>query len=366
MKLKVLFIAPIPPPVTGQSLAVQVIKEYMEPTTHIDLVNLSKGLNNGIGSWIRIVEIFKILKSIYAKKNSTDTIYFTISESVAGNLKDLLIYFLCYNKLSTMIIHLHGGAGMKVIMEKDNWLTKINLFFLKKIGKILVLGNSLKSVYSELLQDKILIVPNFAEDYIFIDREDVYQKFGNIEIINVLFLSNLIYGKGYLELIDAYRMLKPEIQQKLRIQFAGGFESVKQEQSFLTAIQDLEGISYEGVVSGHEKKALLNKAHIFCLPTYYPYEGQPISILEAYASGCFVVTTNHSGIKDIFIDCINGYEVEKESSYSLSQTFNKICDEKEILLKIALKNRKIADEKYRVSLYNITLSNIINGEIRKD
>jgi glycosyltransferase involved in cell wall biosynthesis len=54
------------------------------------------------------------------------------------------------------------------------------------------------------------------------------------------------------------------------------------------------------IVDGPGKKNLFSEAHIFCLPTYYPYEGQPIAILEAFASGCVVITTNHSGISDFF------------------------------------------------------------------
>ena len=42
---------------------------------------------------------------------------------------------------------------------------------------------------------------------------------------------------------------------------------------------------------GKEKEMLYQAAHVFVLPTRYPVESQPITILEALASGCAVITT---------------------------------------------------------------------------
>lgn len=54
------------------------------------------------------------------------------------------------------------------------------------------------------------------------------------------------------------------------------------------------------------KLDLFVESHVFVLPTYYLFEGQPIGIIEAYAAGCVVVTTRHSNICDIFSGSING------------------------------------------------------------
>ena len=77
-------------------------------------------------------------------------------------------------------------------------------------------------------------------------------------------------------------------------------------------------------MTGEKKRRLFAEAHVFCLPTYYSYyEGQPISILEAYASGCVVITTDHGGICDIFKDKINGFRVEKRSCLSIKKGKNR-------------------------------------------
>ena len=148
----------------------------------------------------------------------------------------------------------------------------------------------------------------------------------------------------------------------LKIDFAGDFESENQRKKFLSKIKNSEAIEYHGVVYGEEKKKLFANAHIFCLPTYYSYyEGQPISILEAYASGCVVITTNHGGICDIFEDGENGFYVEKKSPNSIKVTLEKILEKKKILLRIALRNRRLAEEKYTRSNYIASLTRILRA-----
>ena len=51
---------------------------------------------------------------------------------------------------------------------------------------------------------------------------------------------------------------------------------------------------------------------VFMLPTRYPNEGQPISILEAMGNGMTIITTNHAGIPDIVEDGVNGFVIDKK------------------------------------------------------
>jgi glycosyltransferase involved in cell wall biosynthesis len=172
-------------------------------------------------------------------------------------------------------------------------------------------------------------------------------------------LSNLIPGKGYDELIDAYVTLKDDLKKNIRIDFAGGFEAENDKNQFLEKIKDAIEIHYHGMVSGEKKKELFFNSHLFCLPTYYCYyEGQPISILEAYASGCVVITTDHGGISDIFKNGVNGFEVRKKSAVSIKRKIEQILKKPEQLLPMALSNREIVYDKYRTSTYCSSLHKI--------
>jgi glycosyltransferase involved in cell wall biosynthesis len=261
-----------------------------------------------------------------------------------------------------MIIHLHGGGIRKLIFDRYRILYHLNKFFLKRIGGAVVLGKSLKSIFESMVPpDRIFVVPNFAEDYLFLDKKNIKKKFLKVNPLRILFLSNLIPGKGYEELINAYMTSKDDVKKIIRIDFAGGFESEDDKKKFLYKIKDIAELHYHGIVSDEKKKELFSNSHLFCLPTYYYYEGQPISILEAYASGCVVITTDHGGVSDIFKNRVNGFEVLKKSAVSIKRRIEQILKKPEQLLPMALLNRKIVYDKYRTSTYCSSLLKIFEN-----
>ena len=108
-----------------------------------------------------------------------------------------------------------------------------------------------------------------------------------------------------------------------------------------------------------EKRALFSSAHIFCLPTAY-FEGQPVSILEAYASGCVVVTTGQSGIRDIFKDYINGFEIEVNEPKSIVSVMHMISKlDVSALREIAHRNQIEANKMYRLSIYGLRIREVL-------
>lgn len=358
--MKILFIAPLPPPTHGHSLASKVFYDKLVQSHEVNLVNLNKrSFKAGMDSFERIMQVINIFIKVWKGKNSADIIYFTISESFMGNIKDIFLYLICYRCLDRMVIHLHGGGIKKNLFDKMKWLFLINKFFIKKVGAVIVLGPSLKHIFTNMTEDKkIHIVYNFVEDYIFIDENEIIKKFRSTWPLKIIFLSNFIYEKGYNNLADAFIDLDDELKSKVEIEFAGEFDSIKTEHEFLKRIKNQRGLRYLGFIEKLEKKNALSASHIFCLPTNF-YEGQPISILEAYAAGCVVITTNTGGIRDIFVNKINGFEVQQNSYISIKNELEKIIDDPDILLPIAQSNRRIAYEKFRTTTYFTSLMNII-------
>jgi glycosyltransferase involved in cell wall biosynthesis len=362
--MKILFIGPLPEPMTGQSLACQVFINALAKRHAIDLINLSKGgLSQGLDSFGRVIEVVKIIWQTWRKCRDVDVVYFTVSESGAGNAKDLLIFLVCASHLRRMAIHLHGGAGMRRIISEGRPISRaLNGFFLKRLGAVIVLGNALKDIYSGFVTpDRLHVIPNFAEDMLFADRAQIASKFEIQRPLKLLFLSNLLPGKGYLELVAAYLSLDLEQQQAVSIDFAGSFEDDLQRDAFLRMIHGKNALNYHGSVRGETKIALFKQSHIFCLPTYYPYEGQPISILEAYASGCAVITTAHSGIPDVFNDRVNGLLVEMRSVESIRSAIVFALASRDLLRNCALHNRDDAEIRYRADRYSASLEGTLNA-----
>ncbi len=360
--MRVLFIGPLPDPVTGQSLACKILFDALTEVHHVELVDLNKrGLVQGVSSLGRLFAVLHIVWRTLRLQSRSDVIYFTISESIAGNLKDLLIYLVCRGRLDRMVVHMHGGAGMRrLLSDRQAWLARANAFFLRKLGAVIVLGPRHVPIFSDAVAAaRIHKIPNFAEDYMFITRQVALEKYHDTIPLRLLFLSNHLPGKGHEELVSGFKMLDPQEQSLVQIDFAGGFESDAAREVFLNSIRANEQLRYHGVVRGEEKRALFRMAHLFCLPTYYPYEGQPISILEAYASGCAVLTTDHSGIFDVF-DCQrNGLEVEIQSAQSITIAIRTALQNPPVLQKMGLRNLQEAEEKYRVERFIASVSRVL-------
>lgn len=352
--MKILFIAPIPDPINGQSKASKMALSCIDTKDIVTIINLSKQrLKNGFSSFGRFFEIFKILIQVWKNRKYNDLIYISIAESYAGNLRDLFIYFICFKSRNKIIIHMLGGAGMAKILNSTGLTSFLNRYIISRLGGVIVEGELNFLMFKNIISDrKIHIIPNFADDYLFVNDEEIYRKFSDNKRIQILYLSNLIPGKGYIELANAYIELSQEYKDKIVINFVGGFESFETKCSFLSKIEQYEGLNYLGsFIDGAEKRALYCKSHVFCLPTFYPYEGQPISILEAYASGCVVITSNHSGIPFVFRDKINGFIVDKKSIASLKKAIEETVINESELVKIAFKNRNEALRKYRTETY---------------
>jgi glycosyltransferase involved in cell wall biosynthesis len=356
--MKVLFIAPIPPPVTGHSLVSEVLKVGVERDHEIVLVNLSKsGHTEGLGYFIRFFEIASVLREVNSKKKGVDVVYFTISESFLGNSKDLLIYIAIFSLLPRTYIHLHGGSIKRLLWEKCRFIYLVNKFFIKRLAGVFITGESHRQIFYDILpRKKIHIVPNFALDSLIITSDRIVDKFNRSETLRIVFVSGMKKLKGYEELLIAYIKLSDSYREKVAIDFAGSFETDELREKFESAIIPYMNIKYHGSINGIEKQELFAKAHVFCLPTMF-FEGQPVSILEAYASGCIVLTTGQSGILDIFVPGVNGYEIDRQDlSGSISNLIIKILGSTvNENLSIAITNSNLAKTQYKVETFCSTL-----------
>lgn len=358
----ILFIAPVPPPITGQSVACKALYDDLVVCGYrVRLVNLSKGtLKQGVSSISRFWEIARLLARTLRLRSGVHRVYLTPAESIAGNLKDILIYLALGARRSVTYIHLHGGGGMRVLLSDQHpWLCRINSWFLRQMAGVIVLGDSHVSIYDKLVDfRRIHVVKNFAPDEAFIGDQDLENKLADLSVIRVLFLSNLIPGKGYEDLLSAVDMINPEVKGRVSFDFAGGFESEAARVRFMKQIGNLDNVIYHGVVDGEEKRTLLQKADVFCLPSYLP-EGQPISILEAYAAGCAVMTTDCGGIFDIFTPEANGIVVETRSPSSIARSVERLINDADTLRRFARYNVEDARMNYRKNQHLHRLRNTL-------
>jgi glycosyltransferase involved in cell wall biosynthesis len=360
--MRALLIVPLPPPITGHSLASQMLVDGLAGAHRTDVVNLSVGsLNDGRVTVRRIREVGKVLMAVWRRKGRADAIYFTISESRAGNLKDLFIYVLCLGRLKRMFVHLHGGTiGRELFDRHQAWRT-VNAWFIKRLGGVIVSGPSHVEIFAGMIdQRRIHTVPNSAEEELFVEERAIREKFATSAPLRVLYISSMTPQKGYLDLLEGWLCLEQDMRRRIQLDFAGRFDSDSERASFQDSIAGVEGVRYHGLVDPDQKRRLFAQAHVFCLPTRM-FEGQPISILEAYAAGCAVMTTGQRGIRDVFADGVNGFEVPEGSGSGIGAALARALEDVHRLREMALGNRRTAGERYRPATFTAALTRILEG-----
>jgi glycosyltransferase involved in cell wall biosynthesis len=122
--------------------------------------------------------------------------------------------------------------------------------------------------------------------------------------LRILYLSNLLESKGYPEFVRAISHLARSTDLWLEATLCGPllrmdddalFPSVEEASQWVRACADGINATSHAVLRrisgayGAAKMALFRESHVFVLPSHL--EAQPLTILEALASGCTVVTT---------------------------------------------------------------------------
>lgn len=322
-KKKICFIAQFPPPMHGLSKAVETLyNSNLSDEFDFEKIDIKKNK-----------EFFKNLIRIW--KSKANLFYFTNSQTIGGNIRDLIILQLLSLQKKKCLIHLHGGYFRKLVdNDMSSLQRKLNYNVIRRLAGVIVLSKSLKSIFQGMIDDnKVFVVPNCVDDEFLISDTEIEEKMAvlnNKEVFRVLYLSNFIETKGYPEVLEMAKLEKERViageKKRLHFDFAGKFFEEKDKNFFENYIRDNkleEFVTYHGVVGGRQKKELLKQCDIFTLLTRYPKEGQPISILEAMGNGMIIVTTDHAGIPDIVEDGVNGIIIEK-SSVTADICFNRL------------------------------------------
>jgi glycosyltransferase involved in cell wall biosynthesis len=174
-------------------------------------------------------------------------------------------------------------------------------------------------------------------------------------ITNLLFLSRLEANKGVFLILEAFERLKKD-HPGLKLDFAGTGGAMDELVKRLENM-DATDIRVLGFVKGEEKKQLLQQSHVFLFPSSHD-EGLPNSVLEAMGCGMPVITTLSAGLKDLFQDGKMGLSLDQMNSDSLMVALEKLLNDREMQLKMALFNYHYSKEHFLASKVVVRLENI--------
>ena len=195
-----------------------------------------------------------------------------------------------------------------------------------------------------------------------------YQYFNNeTDSITFLFIARLIEEKGYRQFVKAAKIIR-EKYPNVQFQVVGEYDftypkAISKEE----VAKDVEDgyIKYMGVTT-NMLDFYSRPGYIICIPSYYS-EGLNRSLMEGCAVGKPIITTEHSGCKEMVIDGKNGYIVPKQDVVALANAM-----EKYILLPTVEKNamslnsRKWAEKHFDVKIVIADYEKILLSAKRKN
>lgn len=220
---------------------------------------------------------------------------------------------------SRVYLSLHGNAFL--FWSKQGIMNWIFYFILGMAKRISVLGpRQTAGLISNGLKIKsIFELPNtiYFDDL----KLDVIEqlriagnanrKGGSDTVKKILFLSNLIEGKGFDLLLNSVSYLRRRKGCDLKLVICGR-HPVDERVNQMTSQQVLEinknsnaddlrkvSVEYIDGAYGVKKWQLLFDTHIFVLPTSYVVESQPIVIIEAMFAGAAIITSNQGEISHL-------------------------------------------------------------------
>ena len=185
------------------------------------------------------------------------------------------------------------GAGPDAdVAQNHGQLGKFLQKTMSLYDQIWVLDTRTEKVLKEYpaLKDKVFVTPNS----IHVD-EGIKIQPSNYK--HIAFVGNLIPNKGLYELVEA---VVKNSSQEVRLSIVG-----KGDENVITKIKAIAGnklnkrVHLLGLLSNEEAVAFMKMVDIVALPTYYPWEAFPISILEAMSLGKLVISTPRAAIKDM-------------------------------------------------------------------
>jgi len=143
-----------------------------------------------------------------------------------------------------------------------------------------------------------------------LQERDFESSGGDPHLLKVLYLAHCTRQKGLFDTLEGVLLAEQRLAEwhspiPLRLYVPGTFVSHEEKVEFdsLASRPGATGlVECLGFVAGEQKDQLFREADLFCFPTYYQNENQPVNLIEAMAFGLPILTTRWRSIPELFAE----------------------------------------------------------------
>lgn len=259
--------------------------------------------------------MFRILRELkeVLKREKYDILHTTTSGNI-GSFRDYQVAKLCKQYGVKTIMHCRYGCITEDILS-NSYIGKLLRKSMNEFDQIWVLDsrsyNTLKNI--DTLKNKVYLTPNSIDV-----TEDVNTA--PKEYKRVAFIGNLYPTKGLYELVNACT------RTDVRLDIIGpGSNEVVENIKKIASDKLGKSIFIHGRLPNTEAVKFMHDVDIVALPTYYPWEAFPISIIEAMSLSKMVISCPRAAVKDMLTDLTGnpcGILVEPKSVDAIVDAIN--------------------------------------------
>ncbi|MGC3959187.1 MAG: glycosyltransferase family 4 protein [Verrucomicrobiota bacterium] len=248
--------------------------------------------------------------------------------------RDWMVLLICRPFFKRLILHWHAAGLGKWLETSVQIRARAMTYRLAKNADLsIVLSRYNIADAEKLLPQRVRVVsngipdpcPDFRQKLLlrrlarFAAREkllagrpltatDLHDTGGDPQIVRVLFLAHCMTEKGVFDAAHAVVLANRTLAEQkstvhLKLMVAGTFVSVEERAHFDSLLVNPEythAVEYLGFISGEGKERALQQADLFCFPTYYLGENQPVNLIEAIAHGLPIITTRWRSLPEMF------------------------------------------------------------------
>jgi glycosyltransferase involved in cell wall biosynthesis len=293
-------------------------------------------------------------------------VYIPIAQEFPAFGRDLAFIFIARLARKPVAIHLHGGFfGMFYNSQGrlTRWLVR------SLVGNVavgIVLTEQLRPALECVLPaNRVVVVQNGLD--LPQDHEERMESLRNNQV-RALFLSSLFPSKGlfvFIEAIAEARAASPELQGII----AGPWPTEEIRSQAIALVRSLsmeEAVSFVGPVEGVAKARLFREVDIFCFPSSYPLEGQPLVIIEAMAAGLPVVATEWRGIPETVVDGETGILVDIASPKLVAEKLTLLAGDAELRSRLGAAGRARYERLYTQGAFGDRMLHVLRPLLTAD
>jgi glycosyltransferase involved in cell wall biosynthesis len=289
-------------------------------------------------------QIFFFIKFPYfLLKNKIVLVHLNVPFDAMGITREYMALILAKLLRKKVLVHIHGGKYLMIPTEN-----RVLRFLITRIlndgDRVLVLSDIEKKTLEKNYHfGKAAVLENAVDTSVF-----KYNFSGtNKSKLQVLYLARITESKGINDIIDAFKLLYPQLPFKFVVCGNG-----PDRDFFVKSCKNIMGddFEYKGVVAGRNKLEVIAESDLFILPSRHS-EGLPMSLLETMSSGLVPVVTDESSMKYIVKPDLNGVKVEKYNGVDIYKKMMVLMQNRDQMLKYSESARKTVEDHYDTKNY---------------